>query len=83
MLEDLTNIKGDVVVDARAESCPGPLLAAKKQMTKVSENGILEVWSADPGTKRDIPLWSKKVGHEYIGDIEEKGYFRIFVRRKR
>jgi len=83
MSEDLANIKADVVVDARAESCPGPLLAAKKQMTKVPKEGILEVWSADAGTKRDLPLWCKKIGHEYLGDLEATGYFKAFIRRKR
>ena len=83
MSEDLANIKADVVVDARAESCPGPLLAAKKQMTKVPKEGILEVWSADAGTKRDLPLWCKKIGHEYLGDLEDTGYFKAFIRRKR
>ena len=83
MSEDLTSIKADVVVDARAESCPGPLLATKKQMTKVPKEGILEIWSADAGTKRDLPLWCKKIGHEYLGDVEEKGYFKVFIRRKR
>lgn len=83
MSEDLANMKSDKVVDARAESCPGPLLAAKKAMTKVPMGGILEVWSADAGTKRDIPLWCKKIGHQYLGDVEDKGFFKVFVKRNR
>ncbi len=83
MSRDIADLKGDIVVDARAESCPGPLLAAKKHMTQVPRDSILEVWSSDAGTKRDLPLWSKKIGHEYLGDLEEQGYFKIFIRRKR
>ncbi|MFX0013012.1 MAG: sulfurtransferase TusA family protein [Promethearchaeota archaeon] len=83
MSEGLESIISDKVVDARAESCPGPLLAAKKEMTKVPMGGILEVWSSDAGTKRDLPLWAKKVGHEYIDDVEVTGYYKVFIRRKR
>ncbi len=79
-LEELKNLKADKVVDARGMSCPGPLLAAKKAVTEVPAEGIMEVLSSDPGTRRDIPLWAKKMSYEYLGDIEEAGYWRIFVK---
>jgi len=41
----------------------------------------MEVLSSDPSTKRDIPLWAKKAGHEYLGTIHEAGYSRIFVQK--
>ena len=81
--EELKNLKVDKVVDARGTSCPGPLLAAKRAIATVPINGVLEVLSSDPGTKRDLPLWAKKVGHEFLGVIEEPGYWRIYVRRKK
>ncbi len=81
--EELRSIKPDKTVDARGTSCPGPLLAAKRAISEVPVGGILEVLSSDPGTKRDLPLWAKKVGHEFLGVIEEPGYWRIFVRRKK
>ncbi len=81
--EELRGLKPDKTVDARGTSCPGPLLAAKRAIADVPINGILEVLSSDPGTKRDLPLWAKKVGHEFLGTLEEPGYFRVFVRRKR
>ncbi len=83
MSVDLTKIKPDKIVDARGTSCPGPLLAAKRSITEVPVGGILEVLSSDPGTTKDLPLWANKVGHEYLGTIQEAGYFRIFVKRKK
>ncbi len=80
-VEELKNLKVDKVVDARGTSCPGPLLAAKRAIAEVPVGGIMEVLSSDPGTKRDLPLWAKKMGHEYLGTIEEAGYWRIFVKR--
>jgi tRNA 2-thiouridine synthesizing protein A len=81
--EELRKLKVDKTVDARGTSCPGPLLAAKRAISSVPVGGVLEVLSSDPGTKRDLPLWAKKVGHEFLGVIEEPGYWRIFVRRKK
>lgn len=79
--EELKNLKADKVVDARGTSCPGPLLAAKREIANVPVGGIMEVLSSDPGTKRDIPLWAKKMGYEYLGTIEEPGYWRIFIKK--
>ena len=80
--EELKSVHVDKIVDARGTACPGPLLEAKRAMADVPKNGgILEVLSSDEGTNEDIPLWAKKVQHEYIGTIEEAGYWRIFVKR--
>jgi TusA-related sulfurtransferase len=79
---ELTSLEVHKVVDARGTACPGPLLEAKRAMADVPKNGgILEVLSSDEGTNDDIPLWAKKVQHEYLGTIVEAGYWRIFVRR--
>lgn len=80
---DLTTVKAAKVIDARGSACPGPLLEAKKAIGAVAVGQILEVWSNDKGTKKDIPLWAKKVGHEPLGDLPGEGYDRIFVMRKK
>ena len=80
---DLSTIQAEKVVDARGSACPGPLLEAKKGIGGVKVGEILEVWSGDPGTKRDIPKWSQKVGHEYLGHLEADGYDRLFIQRKK
>ena len=79
--EDLGKLNVSTKIDARGTACPGPLLEAKRGMASVSKGGIMEVLSSDEGTNEDIPLWSKKVGHEYLGVIEEAGFWRLFVKR--
>ena len=79
--EELKSLEVDKTVDARGTACPGPLLEAKRAMASVAKSGVLEVLSSDEGTNEDIPLWAKKVKHEYLGSIEMPGYWRIFVRR--
>ncbi len=84
MLSDdaLKNLTADKVVDARGTACPGPLLAAKQKIAEVGPDQVMEVQSTDVGTKRDIPKWCNKMGHEYLGTVEESGYFRIFLKKK-
>jgi TusA-related sulfurtransferase len=43
--------------------------------------GIMEVLSSDEGTNEDLPLWAKKVGHEFLGTFQEAGIWRLFVKR--
>jgi tRNA 2-thiouridine synthesizing protein A len=78
---DLSAIQPAKVVDARGSACPGPLLEAKKGIGNVKVGEILEIWSGDPKTKDDIPKWSKKVGHEFMGSLTAEGYDRIFIKR--
>ena len=78
---DLKTLDLAKTVDARGTACPGPLLEAKRAMASVPMSGILEVLSSDEGSNEDIPLWARKVGHEYLGNVEEAGYWRVFVKR--
>jgi len=79
--EELAQVKADKSVDARGTSCPGPLLAAKKAIGQIENGQVMEVLSADEGTRRDIPKWCAKKGFEYIGTLEESGFFKIFLRK--
>ncbi len=78
---ELTNIQSAKVVDARAMSCPGPLLEAKKGIATVKVGEVLEIWSGDVNTKADMPRWCEKVGHEFLGVLQGDGYERLFIRR--
>jgi tRNA 2-thiouridine synthesizing protein A len=78
---ELTSIQAAKVVDARAMSCPGPLLEAKKGIATVKVGEVLEVWSGDANTKSDMPRWCEKVGHEFLGVLPGEGYERLFIRR--
>ncbi|MFZ5596108.1 MAG: sulfurtransferase TusA family protein [Bacillota bacterium] len=79
--EELKNIKANKVVDARGTSCPGPILAAKRAIAEISVGEIMEVLSSDSGTNKDIPVWAKKMGHDYLGVLEEAGYWKLYIKR--
>ena len=69
-------------VDARGTACPGPLLEAKRAIGTINGGDVMEILSADEGTKQDIPKWCKKQGHEYLGSTEENGYFKVYMKKK-
>ena len=80
---DLSTMQAAKVVDARAMSCPGPLLEAKKGIGAVKVGELLEIWSGDARTKVDMPRWCQKVGHEFVGVLPGEGYERLFIRRSK
>jgi tRNA 2-thiouridine synthesizing protein A len=81
--EDLGALTADKVVDARGTSCPGPILAAKKGMPTITVGQVMEVLATDGGTLKDLPAWSKKMGHEFLGVIEEPGFWKLYVKRSK
>lgn len=79
--DELQDLKADQIVDARGVSCPGPIIAAKKNIGAIPVAGIMEVMATDSGTLKDLPAWSKKMGHDYLGNLDEAGYLRLFIRK--
>ncbi|HET9128250.1 MAG TPA: sulfurtransferase TusA family protein [Propionibacteriaceae bacterium] len=80
-IEELKALPSTTVVDARGVSCPGPILAAKKQIGSVSVGGVMEVLATDSGTLKDIPAWCKKMGHDFLGSFDDAGYLHLFLRK--
>jgi len=79
--EELKNITAKLVVDARGTACPGPLLAAKKAIGEIESGEIMEVLSADEGTKHDIPKWCEKMNHDFLGFVDTDSYTRLFLKK--
>jgi TusA-related sulfurtransferase len=80
---ELSDVEVAKTVDARGSACPGPLLEAKKAIGTVSIGETIEVLSGDGSTKVDLPRWAAKVGHEFLGAVEDEGFDRMFVTRKK
>ncbi len=73
--------ESDRVIDARGSYCPGPLMELIKAIKEEETGKIIEVWSSDESSAKDIPEWVKKAGHELIGVFKESDYWRIVVRK--
>ncbi|HEY8486819.1 MAG TPA: sulfurtransferase TusA family protein [Limnochordales bacterium] len=71
------------VVDARGSFCPGPLMELIKAIKSEPVGAVVEVWSSDQGSRKDIPEWVQRAGHELLYIQQEAGYWRIAVRKAR
>ena len=71
------------VVDARGSFCPGPLMALIGAVKEGKVGDTIEVWSCDQGSRRDIPFWVNKAGHELVGLTDDPGFTRFTIRKKR
>ncbi len=71
------------IVDARGSFCPGPLMELIKGIRQEPVGTVLEVWSSDSGSAKDIPEWVRRAGHELIQNIEEAGIYKVQVKKTR
>jgi len=69
-------------VDARGQSCPGPLVSLAKALKDASSGDLLELLATDPGSKSDVPSWAEISGNELL-EAEESGdgAYRYLVRK--
>lgn len=70
-----------VTVDARGQSCPGPLVALHKALRDASAGDLLELLATDPGSRSDVPSWAKLSGNELVDASEDDGVLRYVVRK--
>jgi len=79
---DTMDIKVDVQLDARGLSCPMPLLKTKKAIKEMKSGEVIEILGTDPGSKKDLPDFARKSGHEWLGVEEDpSGFYRFYIRK--
>ncbi len=70
-----------MILDARGSFCPGPLMELIRGIKQAEVGEELEVWSSDAGSKKDIPFWIQKAGHQLLGVVEADGYAKFIVKK--
>jgi tRNA 2-thiouridine synthesizing protein A len=68
-------------VDARGQSCPGPLVTLHKALQHAERGHLLELLATDPGSKSDVPSWAKLSGNDLVESGEDRGVFRYVIRK--
>jgi tRNA 2-thiouridine synthesizing protein A len=79
--EELKALKVSKLVDARGTACPGPLLEARRAISECSIGGVMEIQSSDSDTPSSVERWCKKMEFEYLGNVENDGFWSIYLRR--
>ena len=68
-------------VDARGQSCPGPLVSLAKALRGAAPGDLLELLATDPGSRSDVPSWAEISGNELLESHEGDGEFRFLIRK--
>ena len=68
-------------VDAKGQSCPGPLVSLAKALKDAQRGDRLELLATDPGSKSDVPSWAELSGNELLEASEADGVYRYVVRK--
>ncbi len=68
-------------VDARGQSCPGPLVSLHRVLLQTERGALLELLATDPGSRSDVPSWAELSGNELVESGEDGGVFRYLIRK--
>ncbi|HZD17149.1 MAG TPA: sulfurtransferase TusA family protein [Actinomycetota bacterium] len=68
-------------VDARGQSCPGPLVSLHRVLKDAAAGDLLELLATDPGSKSDVPSWAELSGNELLEASEDAGVYRYVIRK--
>lgn len=68
-------------VDARGQSCPGPLVTLHRALQHGQRGELFELLATDPGARSDVPSWAKLSGNDLVESSEEDGVLRFVIRK--
>jgi len=59
-------VEANVTIDCRGETCPVPLVEARKAFRKAQPGDVVEIRGSHPASKREIPMAVEALGLELI-----------------
>ena len=66
-------------VDACGQSCPMPLLMAKRALRDLASGELLEVLATDPGSARDFQSLQRLAGHQVVTHQRDDGVLQHWI----
>lgn len=75
------NCEYDVILDAREDRCPMPLLKAKMALSKMEPGQLLCIETCDGGALKDIPFYVDQVGHTLRHQNEKNGVYTFVIQK--
>ncbi len=74
-------MKADQSLDCMGLYCPMPIVKTADKIKELKLGEVLEVVADDKGIKKDMPAWCDATGHEFLGEEEEGGEIRVYVKK--
>lgn len=73
--------KYDVILDAREDRCPMPLLKAKMALSKMAVGQSLLLMASDAGSLKDIPQYVELVGFTLLSMGENNDVYSFVIQK--
>lgn len=71
----------EVLIDARGQLCPLPIIALAKAAAAATTGDELTVECTDVAARIDVPAWARMTGNDFVGEREtDGGAFALTVR---
>lgn len=74
-------IKADVTLDVVDKVCPIPAKLTQKRLERMAAGAVLEAIVGSPTAKDSVIRLSKDLEHEVLQTVEERGTFRIYIKK--
>lgn len=74
-------MKADQSIDCMGLYCPMPIVRTMEKIKQMKTGEVLEVVADDKGIKLDMPAWAESTGNEYLGEEEEGGEIKVYVKK--
>jgi TusA-related sulfurtransferase len=72
----------EITVDCRGETCPVPLVEARKALRRAQPGDVVEVIGTHPSSKKEIPMAVEALGLSLLGiEEQENGEWKIRIKR--
>ena len=68
-------------LDVRGESCPMPLLKAKRALQRLPSGAVLRVVSTDSGSERDFESFGRIAGHLISCEELSENVLQLTIRK--
>jgi len=76
-------MKADQSLDCMGLYCPMPIVKTAEKIKQMKQGEVLEVVADDKGIRMDMPAWCEATGHEYLGEEEQGGEIKVYVRKSK
>jgi TusA-related sulfurtransferase len=78
----MNGFQADILVDVTGETCPIPLIEMRKAVSKAREGQVIEIRGTHRPSKQEIPMAVRSLRLRLLGVEEDRGQWRIFIRKE-
>jgi TusA-related sulfurtransferase len=76
-------MKADDTLDCIGLYCPMPIHNTANKLKELKAGQVLEILADDEGIKEDMPAWCRVTGNEFLGIEEEKGQYKVYIKKSK